>query len=87
MAIQTRPLGRTGANVTTLGYRAMELRGQPRGPAINDDEAGRLLGDIEQSLREGRRPRASVGPLGRMAQPRDFPERVAPGLVASGTGR
>ena len=43
MAIATRALGRTGAEVTVLGYGAMELRGQPRGPAIDDAEAGRLL--------------------------------------------
>ena len=46
MAIQTRPLGRTGADVTILGYGAMELRGQPRGPAIADDEAGRVLNAV-----------------------------------------
>ena len=46
MAIQTRPLGRTGADVTVLGYGAMELRGQPHGPAIDDDDAGRLLGEV-----------------------------------------
>jgi aryl-alcohol dehydrogenase-like predicted oxidoreductase len=49
MTIQTRPLGRTGAHVTILGYGAMELRGQPRGPAIDDDEAGRLLGTVLDS--------------------------------------
>jgi aryl-alcohol dehydrogenase-like predicted oxidoreductase len=49
MTIQTRPLGRTGADVTILGYGAMELRGQPRGPAIDDDEAGRLLGTVLDS--------------------------------------
>src|SRR5580693_9994278 len=43
MTMQTRPLGRTGADVTILGYGAMELRGQPVGPAIADDDAGRLL--------------------------------------------
>jgi len=43
MTIQTRPLGRTGADVTILGYGAMELRGRPWGPAIDDEEAGRLL--------------------------------------------
>src|ERR1700689_3556362 len=43
MMIATRPLGRTGVQVTVLGYGAMELRGAPRGPAISDDEAGRLL--------------------------------------------
>src|ERR1700728_2510249 len=46
MTISTRKLGRTGSDVTILGYGAMELRGQPRGPAIDDDEAGRLLNEI-----------------------------------------
>ncbi len=46
MTIETRSLGRTGADVTILGYGAMELRGQPRGPAIGDEEAGRLLGAV-----------------------------------------
>ena len=46
MAIQTRPLGRTGADVTILGYGAIELRGQPWGPAIDDQEAGRLLNAV-----------------------------------------
>ncbi len=46
MTMQTRPLGRTGTDVTILGYGAMELRGQPHGPAIADDEAGRLLNAV-----------------------------------------
>jgi aryl-alcohol dehydrogenase-like predicted oxidoreductase len=46
MTIDTRPLGRTGADVTILGYGAMELRGQPRGPAIDDEDAGRLLNAV-----------------------------------------
>ena len=46
MTIETRPLGRTGTDVTILGYGAMELRGQPRGPVIDDDEAGRLLNAV-----------------------------------------
>jgi aryl-alcohol dehydrogenase-like predicted oxidoreductase len=46
MAIQTRPLGRTGADVTILGYGAMELRGQPHGPAIADEDAGHLLNAV-----------------------------------------
>jgi len=49
MTIETRPLGRTGANVTILGYGAMELRGQPRGPAIEDAEAGQLLNAVLDS--------------------------------------
>jgi aryl-alcohol dehydrogenase-like predicted oxidoreductase len=46
MAIQTRPLGCTDADVTILGYGAMELRGQPHGPAITDEEAARLLNAV-----------------------------------------
>ena len=40
MAIPTRTLGRTGAEVTTLGYGAMELRG-PR--VASSADAGRIL--------------------------------------------
>src|SRR5260370_23666601 len=46
MTIETHRLGRTGADVTILGYGAMELRGQPHGPAIADDDAGRLLNEV-----------------------------------------
>jgi aryl-alcohol dehydrogenase-like predicted oxidoreductase len=46
MAIMTRPLGRTHADVTILGYGAMELRGEPRGPEIADEDAGRLLNAV-----------------------------------------
>src|SRR5579871_4012183 len=46
MAIITRALGRTGADVTILGYGAMELRGLPRGPEIADEDAGRLLNAV-----------------------------------------
>jgi aryl-alcohol dehydrogenase-like predicted oxidoreductase len=46
MAITTRQLGSTGADVTILGYGAMELRGQPRGPVIADEDAGRLLNAV-----------------------------------------
>jgi aryl-alcohol dehydrogenase-like predicted oxidoreductase len=46
MAIETRTLGRTGANVTILGYGAMELRGEPRGPKVDDADAGRLLNAV-----------------------------------------
>src|ERR1700678_913894 len=46
MAIMTRVLGRTGADVTILGFGAMELRGQPRGPEIADQDAGRLLNAV-----------------------------------------
>jgi aryl-alcohol dehydrogenase-like predicted oxidoreductase len=46
MSIPTRTLGRTGEDVTILGFGAMELRGQPRGPAISDEDAGRLLNSV-----------------------------------------
>ena len=46
MAIMTRPLGRTQADVTILGYGAMELRGLPRGSEMADEDAGRLLNAI-----------------------------------------
>jgi aryl-alcohol dehydrogenase-like predicted oxidoreductase len=46
MSIENRTLGRTGADVTILGYGAMELRGAPRGPAFEDAEAGRLLNAV-----------------------------------------
>lgn len=46
MAIMTRTLGRAGADVTILGYGAMELRGGPRGPEIGDEDAGRLLNAV-----------------------------------------
>ena len=46
MAIPMRTLGRTGVEVTVLGYGAMELRGEPRGPAMHDADAGRLLNAV-----------------------------------------
>ncbi len=46
MALETRRLGKTGSEVTILGYGAMELRGQPRGPAIRDEDAGRILNAV-----------------------------------------
>ncbi|TML15577.1 MAG: aldo/keto reductase [Actinobacteria bacterium] len=42
----TRTLGRTGLEVTALGFGAMELRGPPNGPSISDDDAGRLLNAV-----------------------------------------
>jgi aryl-alcohol dehydrogenase-like predicted oxidoreductase len=44
-----RTLGRTGMDVTTLAYGAMELRGGPRGPEISDDEAGQVLNAVLDS--------------------------------------
>ena len=73
MAIMTRTLGRTGAGVTILGYGAMELRGGPRGPEVDDQDAGRLLNAvldgginlIDTSPDYGR-PRSSMAPYPRM---------------------
>jgi aryl-alcohol dehydrogenase-like predicted oxidoreductase len=44
--IAHRTLGRTGVDVSTLGFGAMELRGRPNGPAIDDDAAGVLLNTV-----------------------------------------
>jgi aryl-alcohol dehydrogenase-like predicted oxidoreductase len=41
-----RTLGRTGLEVTVLGFGAMELRGSPRGPEISDQEAERVLNGV-----------------------------------------
>ena len=41
--LPTRTLGRTGLKVTQLGYGAMELRGAPRGPAVDDEHAAQVL--------------------------------------------
>jgi aryl-alcohol dehydrogenase-like predicted oxidoreductase len=49
MTIEKRLLGRTGAEVTVLGYGAMELRGAPRGPVVDDEVAGRLLNEVLDS--------------------------------------
>ncbi len=38
-----RTLGRTGLEVTQLGFGAMELRGPPRGREIDDQQAERVL--------------------------------------------
>jgi hypothetical protein len=38
-----RTLGRTGLQVTQLGYGAMELRDAPRGPAIDEAQAEAVL--------------------------------------------
>src|SRR3954454_1270118 len=41
-----RTLGRTGLDVTTLGYGAMQLRGAPRGRDISDEQAERILNAV-----------------------------------------
>ncbi len=49
MSIETRVLGRTGYEATILGYGAMELRGDQRGPAIDDQHAERVLNAVLDS--------------------------------------
>jgi aryl-alcohol dehydrogenase-like predicted oxidoreductase len=39
-------LGRTGLEVTSLGFGAMELRGAPAGPAITDQQAEKVLNAV-----------------------------------------
>ena len=41
--LPTRTLGRTGLQVTQLGYGSMELRGGPRGPSVDDQQAEQIL--------------------------------------------
>lgn len=44
--IAKRTLGSTGYEVTALAYGAMELRGAPRGRAVEPEEAGRILNAV-----------------------------------------
>ena len=44
-----RTLGRTGLEVTTLGYGAMELRGAPRGRDVSEEQAERILNAVLDS--------------------------------------
>ena len=41
-----RELGRTGLQVTMLGYGAMELRGAPRGPDVTETQAETILNAV-----------------------------------------
>jgi len=43
MRLPTRTLGKTGLEVTTLGYGAMELRGAPQSQPITPEHAGAIL--------------------------------------------
>ena len=49
MAVTKRELGRTGLQVTTLGYGAMELRGAPRGREITEQQAEVILNKVLDS--------------------------------------
>lgn len=44
--LPTRMLGRTGLEVTALGYGAMELRGTPRGRDVTEAQAERVLNAV-----------------------------------------
>jgi len=44
--LPVRTLGRTGLEVTQLGFGAMELRGAPRGPQVADDVAEQVLNAV-----------------------------------------
>jgi aryl-alcohol dehydrogenase-like predicted oxidoreductase len=44
--IPRRTLGGTGLEITTLGFGAMELRGDQDGPVLDDADAGRLLNTV-----------------------------------------
>ena len=44
--LPTRTLGRTGLEVTSLGYGAMELRGSPRGRDVSETQAERVLNAV-----------------------------------------
>ena len=46
MAVAKRALGRTGLQVTTLGYGAMELRGAPRAREITEAQAETILNKV-----------------------------------------
>src|SRR5438132_9401756 len=46
MAVAKRELGRTGLQVTTLGYGAMELRGAPRARDITEAQAATILNEV-----------------------------------------
>lgn len=45
-SIPKRTLGRTGLEVTTLGFGAMELRGGSRGPELSEEQSERLLNAV-----------------------------------------
>src|SRR5262244_3344758 len=49
MDVARRELGRTGLQVTTLGYGAMELRGAPRGRDITEEQAETILNKVLDS--------------------------------------
>src|SRR5438477_9921414 len=49
MTVTKRERGRTGLQVTTLGYGAMELRGAPRARDITEEQAETILNKVLDS--------------------------------------
>ena len=48
MTVAKRELGRTGLQVTILGYGAMELRGAPRARDITEAQAETILSKVRR---------------------------------------
>jgi aryl-alcohol dehydrogenase-like predicted oxidoreductase len=47
--LKRNTLGRTGLEVTSLGFGAMEIRGGPRGREVSDEDAGIILNAVLDS--------------------------------------
>src|SRR5437868_6596644 len=47
--LEKRRLGRTGLDVTTIGYGAMELRGAPRGREVSPEQSEAILSTVLDS--------------------------------------
>ena len=91
-----RQLGRTGLQVTMLGYGAMEIRGAPRGRDVTDQQAETILHavarrrhQLHRHLDRLRRERGAHRPLHRRPARRVLPgEQVRlPGRRAAGPAR
>ena len=48
-SLATAALGNTGLEVTRLGYGAMEVRGEPRGRSVSEEEARDILNSVLDS--------------------------------------
>jgi hypothetical protein len=68
MTVAKRELGRTGLQVTTLGYGAMELRGAPRARDISEAQAETILNKVVEVSKQIRRG----GEPGGLMQGKDF---------------
>jgi aryl-alcohol dehydrogenase-like predicted oxidoreductase len=61
MAVAKRELGRTGLQVTALGYGAMELRGAPRARDITEAQAETILNEVLEPASITSTPRSITG--------------------------